>query len=908
MIRKLLLLACLLGVSVAGRAQSYGLYQTCQLQTATGNAIAGAQVYFLTQPANTTTLTPLAPVYSSSTGGAVTQPLTTNGFGMCTAYLAPGIYTVCYVSQYTGQLCYPDQNVSIGGGGGGGSGTTVNPVTQMQWTTASGPALPTNLCPTATTGNLTNGSPTVIVTSTANLYVGQQVVGTGIPSSTYILSINTGATSVTLTQNATTTQTGVSLSFYSVGQPFQDTTNNQEYFCTLGGWYGNVQLNPAASQTVTQPAGTYTDFNALQAFGTNPFVGFAATAGGTSTAGITASNGVFDFGNGTVGSTMGSVFAAIANGTYYPLNYAGGDLCAQMSAAIAAMPAPGGTLDVRGLSSVSPATCSSNPFAGVTKPLSVLLGPGKINTTAQWYINSSFLHLQGAGIGNTQLIYTGTTALKDPGGVNPGGVLELDSATPSTSYNYGDSVSDMAIVGNANSPYAMLVDGTHHSMFRNLSLWGSATCDYESKFAVVDDLDNIHSSNGDASFFGFPGAASPNGMCLDGESSSYSTTAATVTNPLIEGHATCGIELSNAGQMVFTAGTSEANGTSGVTTSANLCLSTASAFHNAFFGLDMEAAGNVDILDNGRDNIFQNDLGATKSIFAGVNAQVLGGQIEAPTVSSTAIDTYFDAVRSASNVADSGTGTYGTQFIEGINQLNALERTLPNTVVNPNVATQVGEGPGGLFIEPTGPLALPTQLENTGDALLGWNYSGGLGENDLFSNRQAGSAGGFSFYDMGNTGTVTHLLDLFPTQATFKVPATFGSLITADNGVTVTGGTPGIKTPALIGTAPVTYVADAGAGSGATTPVCATGVNCTALSGTITLTTGTSPAAGLGFVTVTFTNPLPYVPTCQVRGMLAAAAATQPFVSSTATSSFVFEVATAPAASTALTYTYICVN
>ena len=104
-------IAIIFGIASVGKAQTYGLYQNCQLQTAVGQAVSGASVYFLTQPANTSSLTPLASVYSSSTGGSVTQPVTTNGFGMCTAYLAPGVYTVCYVSSYTGKNCYADQSV-----------------------------------------------------------------------------------------------------------------------------------------------------------------------------------------------------------------------------------------------------------------------------------------------------------------------------------------------------------------------------------------------------------------------------------------------------------------------------------------------------------------------------------------------------------------------------------------------------------------------------------------------------------------------------------------------------------------------------------------------------------------------------------------------------------------------------
>ena len=49
--------AWLFGCLQPAFAQSYGLYQTCQLQTAMGQAVSGAQVYFLTQPANPSSLT-----------------------------------------------------------------------------------------------------------------------------------------------------------------------------------------------------------------------------------------------------------------------------------------------------------------------------------------------------------------------------------------------------------------------------------------------------------------------------------------------------------------------------------------------------------------------------------------------------------------------------------------------------------------------------------------------------------------------------------------------------------------------------------------------------------------------------------------------------------------------------------
>ena len=108
----------LLLVPMLAHAQTYGRYQNCSLKNAQGQAISGAQVYFLTQPANTTTLTPLATIYSNATGagGAITNPVLTNGFGECTIYAAPGLYTAVYVSPFTGTLIYADQLIGTTGG------------------------------------------------------------------------------------------------------------------------------------------------------------------------------------------------------------------------------------------------------------------------------------------------------------------------------------------------------------------------------------------------------------------------------------------------------------------------------------------------------------------------------------------------------------------------------------------------------------------------------------------------------------------------------------------------------------------------------------------------------------------------------------------------------------------------
>jgi hypothetical protein len=100
---------------------TYGRYQTAQVQNAIGQALAGVEVFFLTQPADVDTLTPLATVYANSTGagGAITQPLITDGLGQFAAYLSPGVYTVVYVIPTAGVFSYIDQNIAVGGGTAG---------------------------------------------------------------------------------------------------------------------------------------------------------------------------------------------------------------------------------------------------------------------------------------------------------------------------------------------------------------------------------------------------------------------------------------------------------------------------------------------------------------------------------------------------------------------------------------------------------------------------------------------------------------------------------------------------------------------------------------------------------------------------------------------------------------------
>lgn len=83
-----------------------------------GTVIPGAQVYYLTQPADVNNLTPLAPVYSDTSGTPAANPQITDGYGHAVAYLNNGqLYTVVYVFPNVTRIVYPDQSVGDASGG-----------------------------------------------------------------------------------------------------------------------------------------------------------------------------------------------------------------------------------------------------------------------------------------------------------------------------------------------------------------------------------------------------------------------------------------------------------------------------------------------------------------------------------------------------------------------------------------------------------------------------------------------------------------------------------------------------------------------------------------------------------------------------------------------------------------------
>jgi hypothetical protein len=87
----------------------------------------------------------------------------------------------------------------------------------------------------------------------------------------------------------------------------------------------------------------------------------------------------------------------------------GADAGAKITAAIAALPATGGTVDARGLEGAQ--TISQNIFSGVTKPVRLLLGAAVYQMTAGMTIAAANTTIEGLGSGRTAA-GTGATILR----------------------------------------------------------------------------------------------------------------------------------------------------------------------------------------------------------------------------------------------------------------------------------------------------------------------------------------------------------------------------------------------------------------------------------------------------------------------------------------------------------------
>jgi hypothetical protein len=158
------------------------------VKSAMGPALAGAQVFVCTQPANTVTYppSPLASIFSDPNGQfPVVQPLACDGFGHTQFYVQSGTYTVVVAIGNVIQNVYADQtigqlgiNVLITGSPVAGQALVATSSTTASWQTIAGttlnyPAVPNQFLNsyTSATGMFTSAQPVLsgIANPTSNV-------------------------------------------------------------------------------------------------------------------------------------------------------------------------------------------------------------------------------------------------------------------------------------------------------------------------------------------------------------------------------------------------------------------------------------------------------------------------------------------------------------------------------------------------------------------------------------------------------------------------------------------------------------------------------------------------------------------------------------------------------------------
>jgi hypothetical protein len=285
-------------------------------------------------------------------------------------------------------------------------------------------------------------------------------------------------------------------------------------------------------------------------------------------------------------------------------------------------------------------SCAANPFnlttavaVGAITNLTVKFGNTHFQTSAQWHITNSGLKLEFPGPMQFQLEYTGSTVID--------GALYIDGTSSQVTGNginvditgglfvYGDN---NAAGSTANLSDGILIQDTNRSRFENLYSWGvsGSGCGIHSQGNVTSTWYRPHVSHTDFVFLtkgSISGHSTPsNGLCFNlSTSTGFQTTDSTVVDAIAEGVTGQGWYLVNANSMVFTGGTSEANG-HGILIAAN-------SKYNEFFSSDLEGntanTTGVDIIDNAGFNQFQQIIASspcTGGCTGSVNLTGAGGQ------------------------------------------------------------------------------------------------------------------------------------------------------------------------------------------------------------------------------------------------------------------------------------------
>lgn len=302
--------------------------------------------------------------------------------------------------------------------------------------------------------------------------------------------------------------------------------------------------------------------------GSVPISGPSGTSFNPSTGKYKADTCIDPFGNITINSQSINVFSwsgqPVIDGQHYPFTDAG------LNAAIASLGGASGE---------------------------ILIPPGTLNTSASITSLTDNQHIECSAIKATTIQYVGTS--------NIAAIFDIGTPGQTTIQHNGISINNCTISGNSHVQYAIRTTAIHRSDFSHNNLINVTTAGFNSNFAVILQLDDLHTSVSEQAFTQQPASC----IILDGPDVSHKTTSTSVAQPKCEGVSGTGIVLNNTATVTVKGGTSEQN-------NKGITLGTGS-LGDIIDGVDMELNTTSNIEDNGFQNVFRNETGNGKYLILG---------------------------------------------------------------------------------------------------------------------------------------------------------------------------------------------------------------------------------------------------------------------------------------------------
>lgn len=355
--------------------------------------------------------------------------------------------------------------------------------------------------------------------------------------------------------------------------------------------------------------------------GSQTFAGLKTFSTGVSTAALTLT---------------GDLDAPDINRIRYAHQFAGANAGAKIAAAIADLPSTGGTVDARGLEGAQ--TSSVNPFVGITKPITLLLGDTTLTTSVPWVITTNQQNIIGQGFMQTILAYSGGAANE---------VLLFDGTGVPNNINF--ILRNLRVKGNASSTNGITIKNGARFLVENVSVTDVPGVAFNNLF-IVAGLFISPAVSGNLAVFSITPAT---GFKIDTNVTQSADN--TIINPMMEGIVGGTGIYDNGACDTYIGGNCEQSGLGFDTGTDNIFM--------RVYGMLVEGHTTQDIRMRGAVGLFSGVTAQTAIANAfqftstSYNNTVLGGTYNRITVDASASNNSFRDVLTQQGITDNGTNT-----------------------------------------------------------------------------------------------------------------------------------------------------------------------------------------------------------------------------------------------------------